>query len=145
MTRFLHPRRWTESPAGAVFVFLVSVMLAPDDVQAGCSHLVVSRDQARLNSILQDGMIGLTDVTAAAPSLPRSPSPCRGAWCDQSPIEPVAPPRSTRIRDDSCACCFAVSDPDLSCISRLPEKASGLRPSRREMAIFRPPRPLVCA
>jgi hypothetical protein len=145
MTRFLHLRRWTQSPTGAVLVFLVSVMLAPDDVQAGCSHLVVSRDQARLNSILQDGMLGLADAAAAAPSLPLSPSPCHGAWCDQSPIEPGVPPGSRRIRDDSCACCFAAAGLDLSCTSRLPEKARGLRPSRREMPIFRPPRPPVCA
>jgi hypothetical protein len=145
MTSYLQPRRWIQSPAGAVLLFLAWVVLAPASVRAGCSHSVISRDQARLDSTLRGATFGPLDAAVHKPSLPGSPGRCRGAWCNQSPISPAIPPGSKQIRDESCACCTVTPAPDLSAISCLPEQVSGLHLSRRDMSIFRPPRQPVRA
>jgi hypothetical protein len=130
-------------PAGAVFPLLVWILLAPAGVQAGCSHLVTSRnDRMLLPSFLQGTMTDRGDATAPALPIsgPRSPGPCLGLWCDAGPAVPAVPAGTVHIRDGSWAWCPVVPDPDPVVPSRLLEGAAEIHPSRRATSTFRPPR-----
>ena len=89
MTRSSPPRPWAQVPAAAVFPLLAWILLAPAGVQAGCSHLVISRyDRVLLPSLLQDAMTDRGDGAVAA-SLPL-----------QSPVSGPLPGRVVRRRPD---------------------------------------------
>jgi hypothetical protein len=127
-----------------VFPLLAWILFAPPLVQAGCSHLVTSRtDRTLLSSFLQDVMPDQRN-DASTPllpsSMPESPRPCRGAWCNDVPAVPAVPSGTVNLRTTLWAWYSAMPDPDSTTPSRLIETAGDLRPSHGTTPTFRPPR-----
>jgi hypothetical protein len=117
---------------------LAWLVLAPADAEAGCSHQVTSREQARIDSMLLGATLGQLE-TATAPNQ-RSPAPCRGAWCDERRSTPVVPSGSVHAHDESWALSTTVAEVVPSTTSRLPERAGSLHTAHPCTPLFRPPR-----
>jgi hypothetical protein len=139
MTRFISSRRSTLLSAGAVFPFMVWVLLAPTGAQAGCSHLVISRtNPVWLPSLvdLSGGEAGRSEPLPVTPP----PRPCSGAWCSEQPATPAVPPGSIDGRLHFWAWCASIPERVPIDPFFLTLEISALHAVHRRTVLFHPPR-----
>jgi hypothetical protein len=141
MIRFFASRRSTRLFAGAVFPFMVWVLLTPTVARAGCSHLVTSRTTSprilSLTNLSGDG-VGQSEPLP----VPSSPRPCSGAWCPEQPATPAVPPGSIGGRLAFWAWCAETLKPILSDPVFLTLERGNPRAVHRRTVVFHPP-PLI--
>jgi hypothetical protein len=91
--------------AGTLVVLVAQGLCVPCSAQAGCNHLVVSRNDAGTPQSILDRM--LDDLAGRSDGNPVSPParPCSGAFCAGQPATPAVPAGAFDLRADSWAWC----------------------------------------
>jgi prepilin-type processing-associated H-X9-DG protein len=139
MTKSPTHRSLVHLRAGAIIPVLAVVLLAPRGAQAGCSHLVTSRTDLRLDSSQMDSMIfGSAGRSESLPA-PRPPAHCCGDWCSSRPSVPTNPPRMLGQAVDPWAWCGSNSSLVPVASFFICEAKAPARPVRRTIAVFHPP------
>jgi hypothetical protein len=140
MKRFSSLNQLVSLRAGAVVLLLALALLTPRSTQGGCSHLVTSRtDPGRLSSLTERLVRDLAGEVDGIPA-PVTPRPCSGALCSGQPAAPAVPAGYLDGRLNSWAWCASVPGLALMGDSFLFAETNEIRPTRRSLDVFHPPR-----
>ncbi len=121
-------------------LLLASALLTPRKAEGGCSHLVTSRtDPGRLSSLTERMVRGLAGEANGIPA-PVTPRPCSGALCSGQPAAPTVPAGYLDVRVNSWAWCASVPGLAMMGDSLLFAETNEVRPTRRSLDVFHPPR-----